>query len=107
MTVEFALAYIPRRMQELEINNNYLLKYRHFVVQGQDDDLLTIDAFNQYFYLIKADEDLAVLSDFGIYDLTNKRINEQQYEHQGQITVQNYTDEVKHITFIQVIPKLY
>ena len=103
MTTNFALEYIPRRMQELGVNNNYFLKFRHFVIPPNDK--LIVDAYNEYFLLVQAGNDLIVSSEFGAYDLFDTGINEQQYEHQGKITVTNISKISKHIKFIQVIPK--
>lgn len=103
MTTSFALEYIPRRMQELEVKNDYLLKFRHFVIQP--NDTLILDAYNEYFLLVQAGNDLKVSSEFGIYDLFDAGINEQQYEHQGKITITNTSKISKHIKFIQVIPR--
>lgn len=103
MTTNFALEYIPRRMQELGVNNNYLLKFRHLVIQP--NDIVVVDAYNEYFLLVQAGNDLKVNSEFGVYDLFDTGINEQQYEHQGKITITNTSKIFKHIKFIQVIPR--
>jgi hypothetical protein len=103
MTTNFALEYIPRRMQELGIPNNYLLKFRHFVIQPNDK--VVVDAYNQYFLLVQAGNDLIVSSEFGVYDLYDSGINEQQYEHQGKIIITNNSKILKHIKFIQIIPR--
>lgn len=103
MTTSFALEYIPRRMQELGVNNNYLLKFRHLVIQP--NDTVIVDAYNEYFLLVQAGNDLKVSSEFGVYDLFDTGINEQQYEHQGKITITNISKISKHIKFIQVIPR--
>lgn len=103
MTTDFALEYIARMMQENGVNNNYLLKFRHFVIQP--NDTITIDGYNEYFLLVDADNYLKVCSEFGVYDLFDNGINEQQHEHQGVITVTNSSEIPKQIKFIQVIPK--
>ena len=103
MTTEFALEYIPRRMQELGVADNYLLKFRHFVLQPSDT--FEIDAYNQHFLLVDAEPDLSVHSEFGVYNLSDTGINEQQYEHQGKVSIVNSSKIVKNIKFIQVIPK--
>ena len=103
MTTNFALEYIPRRMQELGVNNNYLLKFRHLVIQPNDK--VIVDAYNEYFLLVQAGNDLKVNSEFGVYDLFDTGINEQQYEHQGKITITNTSKILKHIKFIQIIPR--
>jgi len=102
MTINYALEHIPRRMRELEINDNYFLKFKHFVIPPNDDKV--IDGYNEYFFLVQAGNDLRVRSEFGVYDLFDTGINEIQYEHQGKITITNPSDGYKHIKFIQVIP---
>ena len=103
MTTSFALEYIPRRMQELGVDNNYLLKFRHLVIQPNEK--LIVDAYNEYYLLVQAGNDLVVSSEFGVYDLYDTGINEQQYEHQGKISISNISKIPKHIKFIQVIPR--
>ena len=103
MTINFALAYIPKKMLELGINDQYIIQFRHLVIQP--NDILNINAYNEYYLLIQAGNDLKVVSEFGIYDLFDATINEQQYEHQGKITITNPSDSIKYIKFIQVIPK--
>ena len=103
MTTDFAIEYIPRRMQELVVGDNYLLKFRHFVMQPSDT--LIIDAYNQYFLLVDVECDVTVSSEFGMYNLLDTGINEQQYEHQGKISIVNNSKTLKHIKFIQVIPR--
>lgn len=106
MTEDFAIRYIPDRMQELGHENNYLTpKQRHLSLYA--GEVRTIDAYNEYFYLIYADSGLSVSSEFGSYDVSDDRINEQQYEHQGKIVITNKTKSLKHIIFYQVIPKHY
>lgn len=103
MTINLALEYIPRRMEELGFGDDYYLRFRHFVLQAAEQ--LEVPAFNQFFILVEEAEDVSVKSEFGIFDLSLKNANEMLYEHQGQITLQNYTSGIKHIRFIQVIPK--
>lgn len=104
MTEEFALAYIPERMEELGYAKNYLPpKFRHFSLYAGEKR--TIDAYNEYFMLIEADKEISVSSEFGMYDINDTTINEQLYEHQGKIILTNNAKTVKQIIFIQVIPK--
>lgn len=103
MTINLALEYIPRRMQELGYGNEYYIRFRHLVLEPEE--LLKIEAFNQFYILVDAPENVIVLSDFGLFDLSFNKTNEQQYEHQGFITIQNYSSTINHVRFIQVIPK--
>ncbi len=103
MTIQLAIDYIPRRMKDIGVGSNYFIRFRHFVLVP--NDTVELDADNQFFIQVEEVADVAIYSDFGVYDLTDESLNEQQYEHQGKITLRNYSDTTKHIRFIQVIPK--
>ena len=103
MTISLALEYIPRRMEELGFGNDYYIRFRHYVLQPKEQ--LDVSAFNQFYILVEEAVDVSVKSEFGIFDLSLKNANEMLYEHQGQITIQNYAAGITHIRFIQVIPK--
>jgi hypothetical protein len=103
MTEAFALDYIPRRMQELGYGNNYYIRFEHYVLQPNEHMDLT--AYNQFYLLVQAVENLNIKSDFGMFDLSFDRSNKQQYEHQGYISIHNYSASVNHVRFIQVVPK--
>ena len=47
----------------------------------------------------------AVQSLFGFFDMSATTANELQYEHQGKITITNYSSAANHIVFYQAIPK--
>ena len=103
MTIALALEYIPRRMEELGHGKNYYIRFRHFVLQPSEH--MDLKAYNEFYMLIDEPDNINIVSDFGLFDLTFDRTNEQQYEHQGFISVQNYSASVNHVRFIQVIPK--
>lgn len=103
MTINLALEYIPKRMEELGFKDNYSLRFRHLVLQPNENQL--IQAFNQLFYLVEEAENVRVESENGVFDLSEDATNEMQYEHQNNIEVINYSSELRHIRFIQVIPK--
>ncbi len=103
MTTSLALEYIPRRMRELGYAQNYYLRFRHLVMQPAEQ--LELDAYNQIFILVEEPSDVKVQSDFGLYDTTDNQTNEQIYEHQGLIAIENFSKQVNHVRFIQVIPK--
>lgn len=103
MTINLALEYIPRRMEELGYGKQYVLRFRHLVLQP--NELLEIPAYNQFFILVEEASDVSVISEFGVFDLSLKNANEMLYEHQGKIKIQNYSASVNHVRFLQVIPK--
>ena len=103
MTINLALEYIPRRMQELGYKGNYYIRFRHLVLQANEEQ--TIDAYNQFYYLIEEAQNVRVESETGIFDLSESTTNEMQYEHQSKIQIKNYASGINHLRFIQVIPK--
>ena len=103
MTVALALEYIPKRMNELGFGNDYYIRFRHLVIQANEE--LEIDAYNQFYLLVEDVVDASIVSEFGLYDLAEENTNEQLYEHQGAITIKNYSSSTNHLRFIQVIPK--
>ena len=103
MNIQLAVEYIPRRMQELGHGDLYTIRFRHFVLQP--DEERKIDALNQLFLLIEPLDSIAVISDFGVYDSTASNVNELQYEHQGSISIINNATTIQPVRFIQIIPK--
>jgi hypothetical protein len=103
MTINLALEYIPRRMEELGFGNEYYLRFRHLVMQPSEER--EMQAYNQFFILAEEAVDVKVESEFGIFDLSLKNANEMLYEHQGLIRIKNLASGINHIRFIQVIPK--
>lgn len=103
MTINLALEYIPKRMQELGYGKNYSIRFRHLVLKGHETQ--SLDAFNQFYYLVEEAEQVRVESETGVFDLSEVATNEMQYEHQSKIQITNYLSSVNHLRFIQVIPK--
>jgi len=103
MTIALAMDYIRRRMDELGHGDGYYLRFRHFVLQGNQE--ITIEAGDQLFILVEPIATVSITSAFGVYDLTVSNTNELQYEHQDYLILTNYTSRQQHIRFIQVIPK--
>ncbi len=103
MTIDLALQYIPKRMQELGYNTQYHLRLRHLVLQPQAE--VNISSYNQLVLLVDEVNDIRVESDTGVYDLTETNVNELTYEHQGAVKIQNQSPLISRIRFIQVIPK--
>ncbi len=103
MTIALALEYIPRRMNDIGVGTNYFIRFRHFMLVPLET--VEIDAYNQFFIQLDEVPDITIHSEFGQYDLSDASINEQQYEHQGQVTIYNYSADIRHVRFIQVIPK--
>ena len=90
-------------MQELGYKGNYYIRFRHLVLQANEEQ--TIDAYNQFYYLVEEAQNVRVESETGIFDLSESTTNEMQYEHQSKIQIKNYASGINHLRFIQVIPK--
>ena len=103
MTIDLALEYIPRRMAELGINDNYYMRMRHLILKGSSS--FEFDAYNEFIILVENVNDVNVTSDAGAYDLGIMNVNELQYEHQGSIKISNYGSDSTHFRFLQIIPK--
>lgn len=103
MTVNLALEYIPKRMNELGYGSNYYIRFRHLVLRANES--IRLDADNQYYFLVEDADNINVTSDFGTFDLSEENSNEMLYEHTGKIDIRNYASTVNHLRFIQVIPK--
>lgn len=104
MTDLFAKEEAHKRMEEMGYTKaDYYVKYQHFVLQPNEHK--DIEAYNQFYFLIDAPDNINVISDFGLYDLSFDRTNAQDYEHQGFISIHNYSKSINHIRFLQVITK--
>ncbi len=95
--------HINRRMKDLGYGEDYYRLHKHYVVPATQS--IEIDAHNQYFILIGESDEISIVSDFGVYDLSDPSINEQYHEHQGTITLTSYVQYPTQVHFIQVIPK--
>lgn len=104
MTELFAKEEAHKRMEELGYTkNDYYMKYQHLVFQPNEHR--DIEAYNQFYFLIDTPDNINVISDFGLYDLSFDRTNAQDYEHQGFISIHNYSANINHIRFLQIIIK--
>jgi hypothetical protein len=104
MIIEPTIDYVKNKVRERGYDEgSCYIEFRHFSLYA--GEIRMIDAYSEFYYLMYADKDLSIRSEFGSYDLNDNKINEQQYEHQGRITITNKTKIVKHIIFYQAIPK--
>jgi hypothetical protein len=103
MNINFALEYIPRRMKELGYGDNYIIRTK--LISVRDESIVTIEAQGGEFFLLVQDyNNLIIESDTGYYKQGTKLVTEQQYEHQGEIKIENTLGEFQYVRFIQVIP---
>jgi len=92
------------KMKEQGVNENYIIRYRHFRLDP--NEVLKLKAENQLFIMVKPTYWLRVASIMGIYNQRDAGINENQHIHKGLIEMKNngrYRIDAK---FIQVIPLL-
>lgn len=104
MNSELLMDYIKQRCDELGFRK-YNFRLRHYVLSPRGH--VSISAANQLFILTEPTEMVQIQSDSGIYDLSSANSNEMQYEHKGEIILKNYSSVIRHIIFVQVIPKTY
>lgn len=105
MTEGLAIELAKRKMEELSVGENYLLRFRHFQIAPVSK--LELKASNELFILIDPDSMIKVFSKAGVYNVQDNKINEMQYIHRGNITVINQgKKEFMQVMFLQVIPKL-
>ncbi len=104
METVFALEFIGSKMRDMGYQKDeYLIFFRHLVLRPSE--IRTIEAFNQYYFLIEPNDTISITSDMGLYDLFDETLNEQIYEHQGMIKLTNLTAQTNQVKFIQVLPK--
>lgn len=103
MTINFALEYIPKRMEELGYGEQYTMRLRDMILEPTT--VIHIEAYAQYFLLVEPPDGVRVESDTGIYFSAEQNSNERQYEHQGFIMIENTTNLYQYVRFIQLIPK--
>ncbi|MBI1836442.1 MAG: hypothetical protein HYR91_04165 [Flavobacteriia bacterium] len=105
MTDGLAIEIAKKKMLELEVGENYLLRFRHLVLIP--DESRIVKAPNDILILLLPDENIRVVSKTGAFDLTDKGISEMQYVYSGTITIQNLNQKLPvHVKLLQVIPKI-
>jgi hypothetical protein len=103
MTPELAHDYIRRRMDALGHKDNYHIRFRHFVLSPHE--VRVIEGGRQLFLLAAPADTIRIESDTGIFDLSETKVNELQYEHQGTLRLTNYSSTFRHLPMIEVIIK--
>ena len=83
--------------------DRYLTRYRH--VLAVDKTELMFKADNQLLLFITPDFGVKIESEKGVFDLADNAVNEQQYEHTGEVKVSNSSGRDSYLIFIQVIPQ--
>jgi hypothetical protein len=102
MTTAIAAQYIPSRMAELGIKD-YIMRFHYLFIPG--GQTIVINAYNEFYFIVEDPWDINISSASGVYDKSLTNVNNQQYEHQGEISIKNYLDMQSTLHCIQVIPK--
>jgi len=99
-----AIEFARCKMRELGVDDNYIIRYRHFRLDP--NEILEIKGENHLYVFIRPLNNVKVKSKAGIYDMKDDGINELQHVHNGIITVENQTKDRQNCKFIQIIPLL-
>ena len=103
MSEEFILRYAEQRVKERGYDT-FLMRYHDLLIQAEETK--EIQAFNEIYFLISADPEISIQSDYGEYDYGNLSLSENVHEHADQIRITNYASSIKRVKFIQVIFQL-
>ena len=103
MTEGLAIELAKRKMEELGVGENYLLRLRHFQIGSLSK--LELDGENHLYILVDPDNLTKVYSKAGVYNVLDEKLNEMTYLHRGKITVNNQGGGYLQVKFLQVIPK--
>lgn len=105
MNQYLALEYIAERMRELGFENRYSLRFKHLRLQPSET-LKLKGSPQQLYVLVEPAEEIRVESHKGIFDLSDDRINELQYEHSGSLTIINQSLLINDVKMVEAIPKI-
>jgi hypothetical protein len=102
MNETLAIEYIKMRMRQMGYENNFYVRVKHLVLDPMGERI--IDAHNHFIVLISPNSGLRVESDTGMFDSSEMNTNEWNYEHQGEITIQNQNATQNNLQYLQAIP---
>lgn len=100
MTEEFAIRYLPQRVQERGFQKHRIIFQDLNLEPNQHIELA---AYNEIWFLIEVENGIAVSSDLGEYDYNNPALSENIHEHADAITITNTADIPRKVKFIQTI----
>lgn len=102
MITDAAIEFIRCRMKDMG-HNRYHIRLRHFVLQPAE--VRKIETPSQFFFLAAPAAGVRIESTAGLFDMAETATNELQYEHQGAITMTNYSTTHKHVVMLQAVFK--
>lgn len=100
MKEEVAIRYIPQRVSERGFSKHRLV-YQDLNLKPRD--FLKLAAFNEIWFVLDAEEGILIRSDFGVYNYGDRGLTENTHEHGDDIFIENISNEVRKVKFIQVI----
>lgn len=100
MTEEFAIRYLPQRVQERGFQKHRLIFQDLNLEPNQQIELA---AYNEIWFLIGIEEGILISSDLGEYDYSNSSLSENIHEHADAIVIKNNASQRRKVKFIQVI----
>lgn len=100
MTEEFAIRYVPQRVQERGFQN-YRMIFQDLNLEPEQQ--IELAAYNEIWFLIDAEDGILINSDLGEYDYKNEALSENIHEHADSITIRNNAEIQRKVKFIQVI----
>jgi hypothetical protein len=103
MTFDFALEYIPGRMNELGYENGYHLRLKY--INLAPNEIRVLEAYNQLILVVIVGNNMKVESDMGVIDYSDNNLRNYEFEHTGLVTITNKGEAYSTLQFIQVIPK--
>lgn len=103
MTEGLAVEIARLKMRELAIGDNYLLRFRHFVLAPSAKQKVKGEG-HLFLLLTPESSDLKVTSKTGAYNLSGT-FTELQYVHSGTVELENGSvANAIHVKLLQVIP---
>lgn len=106
MTIGFIQEHIPERMAELGFGKGYFTRMRTIAVAKWEE--VVIPAFNQWLFfpsdLQSSNPGLKIESNFGLLNLGNPELFEQQFEHTGKVTISNKSPQDERVSFLVAVP---
>ncbi|MEM9388845.1 MAG: hypothetical protein AAGA02_00140 [Bacteroidota bacterium] len=100
MTEEFAIRYLPQRVQERGFQKHRMIFQDLNLEPNQQIELA---AYNEIWFLIDVEVGISISSDLGEYDYSNPALSENIHEHADAIIIKNNAETKRKVKFIQVI----
>ena len=100
MSEDFAIRYAPRRVREKGFSRYRLLFQDLNLGAGKQVQLA---AYNEIWFLLEAEADISINSDYGRYNYNDQNLTENIHEHADQIVITNSGNTAQKVKFLQVI----